>query len=251
MYPDWRPGPLPLALALLGFLAPVLLALDIATSLSFTAHATVLVLLFSHRRRWYWLFILLGLTVASLGVFVSNALYTRDLGQETVALLGWSLPRANLERALKLAVRAWALGSISAASWMLIDPQDFVDALMQQARLPIRWGYALWTALNALPRLHETERSVRTVQRYRSGQRRRAFFPTAVSLLAAMVRFSEHAALFLAERGLEQARLPRHWYRPLPWRGVDTLVLVASWALAALTVAVLVHLNLFQFGLYL
>lgn len=251
MRTEFGPGSLPRVAALLGCLFPVLLALDLATPLTYTALTSLYVSLWSRRPRWLWPIILLGLTAAVAGVFVSNLLYTRDLGGETVVILGRAFPRATFERATLLTIRAWALSAISAASWMLLSPEDLVDDLMQQAHFPVRWGFSLWTALNALPRLAETERTIRTVHRYRSGQRRRAFFPAALSLLAAMIRYAERAAITLAERGLDRAVTPRSWYRPRPWRAVDTAVLIATLTMEVLVLVFLIRSGLFRFGLYL
>ncbi len=252
MRPDSAaPGPLPLAIGVLSLLVPVMAALDIVTPLVFAGLATVYVFLWSRRPRFYWPVALALLGFAAFWVFVANLLYTRDEGGTRVWLLYREFPAANVERALILGIRSWSLSVISLASWMTIPPDELVDALMQQAGMPLRWGYALWTALNALPHFAEIERHTRTVQRYRSGRTRRAFWPAALAVMAAMVRYADRAALVMAERGLERARLPRSWYIPKPWRGTDTLAVLMFLILSGVTWWLLVHFGVFRFGLYL
>lgn len=227
-----------------------MLALDWVTPLVYAAWATMGVFLWSKRPRVYWLAALVLLGFAAFWVFVSNLLYTQDTGGERVWVIFREFPVANVRRAFLLGIRSWSLSVISLASWMLIRPDELVDALMQQARFPLRWGYALWTALNALPHFAQMETSTRIVQRYRLGKSRRAFWPTILAVVAAMIRYADRAALVMAERGLERTYYPRSWYKPLPWRRRDTIFTLMFFAVSGMTLLLLIAYDLFDFGLY-
>jgi len=245
-----QPSPLAFVVILLSFLLPVMLSLDFYTPLSYAFFASIYVFVWGKRSKVIWLLAVLFLGFASFWVFLSNLIYMRDLGGENLRLLIWNIPSRNLERALLLAVRTWSLSLISFSTLMILKPEELVDALMQQARLPIRWGYALWTTLNVIPLLFETEKTIRIVQWYRARKKGRAFLPASISMLASLIRLAERASIILTERGLERAVSPRHWFYPFPWRLSDTIFTVVSVLLSAGIFFALVKSGLFRFGLY-
>jgi len=216
-------------------LLPVLFSLDPWTPPVFLALAVV-ILLAVRPDRWA---ALAGVLVLSLvlawWVFVTNLLWTVGGHAET--------------RALLLGIRVWGLTGISAAFALGVRTSDLLNEAMQLLGLPPRIGFALFTALNTLPRLREEQRHLQAVHRVRLGGRSSSPFVQALTLLAGAIRSAERSALSLAARGLESS-LPRTWYRPAAWTLGDGLQGLAG-ALAAVGLLVwLLVSGLFAFGFY-
>lgn len=216
-------------------LFPVLLSLDPWTPPTFLALACV-VLLFQRPDRWWALLAALaGALVLAWWVYWTNVL--------------WTAGGHAVERSVYLAVRAWALTGISAAFALGVRVPALLNEAMQLAGLPARWGFALFTALNVLPRLMEEQRQLDAVHRVRLGGRSSGFVVQAVTLLARAIRSGERSALSLAARGLENPA-PRTWWRPVAWTTADRLQMGLGLFLSLGLFTFLVVSGLFTFGFY-
>lgn len=256
-----RPGALSLLVVSGLLLMPPLLALDPVTPLVFWAGSALLVLIWAVRPRRLWAAAVAGMALAAFWVFWSHLLYTRPQSGDPLLFGGLHTTAGTLERAALLALRSWATGCISLGMAFLVKAEDLVGALMQQGRLPVRFGFALWTALAALPRLVDTQRLVRSVHRLRAaGGSRPPLLAGPVALLAGVLRHADRAAVSLTERGLErfnparqrpgEAKPVRTWLKPRPWTRWDTaLVTAAGLTVSGLWLA-LAAAGLFRFGFY-
>lgn len=215
-------------------LFPVLLSLDPWTPSGFLALAAALLLIQRPERWWMLLAALAGAVVLAWWVYLTNLLWTTGDGAA--------------HRSLLLAVRAWALTGISASFALGIRTPDLLNEAMQLAGLPARVGYALFTALNTLPRMLEEQKHLRAVHRVRLG-RSSPPLVQAVTLLARAIRSAERSALSLASRGLE-SQTPRTWYRPVAWTSADLVHAAAGAALALGLFLFLILRGLFVFGFY-
>lgn len=218
-----------------GCFLPVLLALDPVTPPVFLALGAVWLLVRRPDRWWALALALGGALVLAWWVFLTNALWT-------------SGPHA-VDRALLLALRAWALVGLGAAFALGIRPTALVNEAMQLAGLPVRWGFALLTAWNILPRILEEQKHLNAVHRVRLGGRPSPFLVQTVTLLARAIRTGERAALSMAARGLE-APGPRSWFRPVVWTGADTRWLAGGLGVVGAVWGGLVAFGWFRFGFY-
>jgi len=216
-------------------LFPVLLSLDPFTPTVFLALASAFLLVQRPERWWALLAALAGALVLAWWVFLSNWL--------------WTVGGNAVERSVYLAVRAWGLTGISVAFALGIRTSDLLNEAMQLAGLPARVGYALFTALNTLPRLREEQKHLGAVHRVRLGGRSSPFLIQAITLLARAIRSGERSAQSLAARGLENP-FPRTWFRPVAWTRADALALGLGVVGAGGLFAGLVTSRLFVFGFY-
>lgn len=216
-------------------LFPVLLSLDPWTPPFFLALASALLLIQRPDRWWALLAALAGALVLAWWVYWTNVL--------------WTVGGNAVERSIFLGVRAWALTGISAAFALGIRTNDLLNEAMQLAGLPPRVGFALYTALNILPRMLDEQKHVGAVHRVRLGGRPSSPLVQAVTLLARAIRSGERSALSLAARGLEGPG-PRTWYRPVAWTSTDAWTLVVGSGVAVGLFVFLIATHRFVFGFY-
>lgn len=214
-------------------LLPVLLCLDPWTPGVFLCLAAVWMLVRRPDRWWALLAALAAAFVLAWWVFLSNVI--------------WTVGGNAFERSLLLAYRTWALTGISASFALGVDGPALLREAMQLARLPVRVGFALFTALGTLPRLVAEQKHLGAVHRLRLGGRASGPFVQAVTLLARAIRSGERSALSLAARGLDRP-LDRTWYRPVSWTSSDLWWVAGGTFFSVSLFAALVWGGFFVFG---
>lgn len=214
---------------------PVLASLDFWTPPLFLSFAALTLLIRRSDRALHLFLALLGAVVLAFWVWLSNRIWT--VGDDPAS------------RALLLAVRAWALTGISASFALGIRPAELLNEAMQLASLSPRVGFALYAALNTLPRMADEGRHLDAVHRVRLGGKRSPLPVRAISLLARAIRSGERSAQSLASRGLE-CPLKRSWYRPVVWKKTDTLQLLFGTGAAIALLLYLIAQEKFKFGFY-
>ncbi len=214
---------------------PVLASLDLWTPPLFLALASLTLLLRRPDRALHLCAALLGALVLAFWVWLSNRLWT--VGVDPAA------------RALLLAVRAWALTGISASFALGIRPAPLLNEAMQITSLSPRVGFALYAALNTLPRMADEGKHLDAVHRVRLGGKRSPLLVRAIALLARAIRSGERSAQSLASRGLESP-LKRSWYRPVAWEKTDTLQLLIGIGISGALFTFLIISGKFKFGFY-
>jgi energy-coupling factor transport system permease protein len=133
-----------------------------------------------------------------------------------------------LATAAALGLRVVAIASVGAAFSLTTEPTRLVDALVQQARVPERFGYGALAAYQAIPRFADdlaTLRQARRIRGLRAGWHPRLL----VGLLVSAIRYGDRVALSMDARGFGSG--PRTRYRVERWRPADTLLLAGSAAL--------------------
>lgn len=204
---------------------------------------TTLILLLATRwlGRLPWSLLLRPLGFAlllSLGTFWSNALFYAGAGSELTAPAVWLGPvrvsQAGLIFATAMGVRLLAIFASSMLFVLTTDPTTFVMALMQQARLPARIGYAVFAAYRFLPLLQEEFVTIQSARRVRGvdegggliGWARR-LGGVAIPLLAISVRRAERLALAMDARAF--GALPqRSFYRVTGFSRADGLFIIGA-----------------------
>ncbi|WP_210497288.1 energy-coupling factor transporter transmembrane component T family protein [Microvirga antarctica] len=173
--------------------------------------------------------LLLGLMVPfslfGLG-FLTTALLFREDSAFALHVAGESVfgsPAASA--GVTLFLRAVACGMISAFFALTTDPGAFVRGLMAHARLPPRFGYALFAALQLVPDLAAEAQQMRLARAMQSGRvLRRLPGPVeagslVIPLLAFAIRRAGRTAIAMEARGLD-AHGPRTIMAvpPFEWR---------------------------------
>jgi energy-coupling factor transport system permease protein len=135
-----------------------------------------------------------------------------------------------------LASRIVAIALIGVVFAATTDSTRLVDALVQQALVPERFGYGALAAYQAVPRLGEDLTTLREARRVRG--LRGSWHPRLlVGLLVLAVRHADRLALAMDARGFGSG--PRSRYRVARWQPLDAVLIVAAVAIlvAALALA--------------
>ena len=167
----------------------------------------------------------LPLWIAAVSVGFFNAVFAAanvDPSAIEVARVG---PLRLTEQALLggagLAARIVAIGAIGVVFAQTTDSTRLVDALVQQARLPERFGYGALAAYQAVPRFAEDLSTLRQARRIRGlgGPRHPRLL---VGLLVLAIRHGDRLALAMDARGFGSG--PRSRYRVVHWTWLDAAV---------------------------
>ncbi|MBD8079696.1 energy-coupling factor transporter transmembrane component T [Cellulosimicrobium arenosum] len=194
--------------------------------------------------------LLLGLPLLAVVMTVSFGVLTDPHtvdGTTLVASVGpFELWSGALVTGLATSLRTVALLLLVLVGGLSTTGADVVRAMVQQLRVPYRIGYAALAALRFVPRFgHELE-VIRSAHRVRgvdhgrgplAGLRRQAGY--AVPLLAGGIRHGERVSLAMEARGFgaHPARTERV---RIPFRARDVVFLVATYAVPATIVLVVV-----------
>jgi energy-coupling factor transporter transmembrane protein EcfT len=111
------------------------------------------------------------LWLAALGIGVFNALFSgsnADPSLPTAFVLGpFRVTWAAIEAGAGLAMRVIAIAAVGVVFGQTTDSTRLVDGLVQQARVPERFGYGALAAYQAIPRLADQLTTLRQARRIR------------------------------------------------------------------------------------
>ena len=176
------------------------------------------------------------LVVAAVSVGFFNAVFAAanvDPAAHEVATIGpLRLTEEGIAGGIGLAARIVAIAFTSVVFALTTDSTRLVDALVQQARVPERFGYGALAAYQAVPRFGEDLATLRQARRIRG--LRGSWHPRLlVSLLVLAIRHGDRLALAMDARGFGGG--PRTRYRSTGWGPIDLALAVG--AAVALVVA--------------
>lgn len=162
------------------------------------------------------------LWLAALSIGLLNGLFGAANADPALAELGrigpFRLTEAGLMGGVALMARVLAVATVGVLFAQTTDATRLVDSLVQQVRLPERFGYGALAAYQAVPRFAEdltTLRQARRIRGLRGGWHPRLL----VGLLVLAIRHADRLALAMDARGFGSA--PRSRYRPVRWRLED------------------------------
>ena len=165
------------------------------------------------------------------GMFWTGVLYYAGQGSDGPSVVPGPLQitEASLVYGLTMLSRTLAIFATSALFVLTTNPIDFVAALIQQGRLPVRVGYAVFAAYRFVPLVQEELDNIRAAHQVRGAHggrgpvaRARQLIGYAVPLLVISVRRAERVALAMDSRGFG-ARPDRTSYRTTSMRRSDLL----------------------------
>jgi energy-coupling factor transport system permease protein len=180
------------------------------------------------------------LWLAALSVGLFNAVFAAanvDPAAIEVARVGpLRLTEAGLLGGIGLAARIVAIGVVGVVFGQTTDSTRLVDGLVQQARVPERFGYGALAAYQAVPRFAEDLATLRQARRIRG--LRGSWHPRLlVSLLILAIRHGDRLALAMDARGFSGG--PRSRYRVATWSLLDAAVGAAGSAVLIATLVLL------------
>lgn len=162
----------------------------------------------------------------------------------------WVIHEGAVLLGLTAGLRIFAFVALTMIFNLTTDVHDFARALVQQARLPYRAGYAAMAALRFAPLLRNELDIIRAAHRLRGlgdagGLRDRLdmFWRTAVPLLASAIRRAERAALAMDGRAFG-AYPTRTDLRRITFTWRDAVFVAGFWLMLALIVIALWQLGL-------
>ncbi len=178
------------------------------------------------------------LWLAALGIGVFNALFSgsnADPSLPVAFVFGtFHVTWAALEAGAGLAVRVIAIAAVGVVFGQTTDSTRLVDGLVQQARVPERFGYGALAAYQAIPRLADQLTSLRQARRIRG--LRWSWHPRIlVGLLVLAIRHGDRLALAMDARAFGSG--PRSRYREVGWGWLDVAVLAGGALLLAAALA--------------
>jgi energy-coupling factor transport system permease protein len=183
-----------------------------------------------------------GLTplwLAALAVGVFNALFSpanTNVLLPTLAQVGpFRLTEEAVAAGAGLGARVIAIATVGVTFARTTDPTRLVDALVQQARVPERFGYGALAAYQAVPRFAEDLTALRQARRIRG--LRAGWHPgLLLGLLVLAIRHADQMALAMDARGFGSGQMTR--YRITSWSIVDAaligVAIVALWTALSL-----------------
>jgi energy-coupling factor transport system permease protein len=183
--------------------------------------------------------------VLSFGMFWTGALFYAGPDDGTVLLQVGPIhiTAAGLAYGVTMAARLLAIFSASLIYVLTTDPAELVLALIQQARLPYKVGYAVFVAYRFMPLVQEEFENIRAAHRVRGVMedggvlgRLRRIRGYLIPLMAITVRRAERVALAMDARAF--GALPeRTYFRVSSFSRRDTIFAVCAAILLALPLA--------------
>jgi energy-coupling factor transport system permease protein len=181
---------------------------------------------------------LLPLWSVAAVVVVSNILFGAANTDPTATELARIGPLRVTQEAVAtgtaLGLRVVAIASVGAVFALTTEPTRLVDALVQQARVPERFGYGALAAYQAIPRFADdltTLRQARRIRGLRGSWHPRVF----IGLLVLAIRHGDRVALAMDARGFGAG--PRTRYRVVGWNWADLWLSVGAGVVLAAAMA--------------
>ncbi len=197
---------------------------------------------------------LLPFLPAGIGLLWTTAAFyqARMAETSTVALeLGpFQLTWPGIVYAVSIVLRVLAIYASSLLFLLTTHPTDFILALVQQCRLPVRLGYGVMAAYRFVPLLSTELAQIRAAHRVRGVPEGggllaapRRLLGYAIPLLASGIRRAQQVAVAMDARALG-AQPQRTFYRRLSFSSSDLAFLLAYAIFTVIVLALLVWMGL-------
>ena len=216
---------------------------DAATPVAFLLLAYAVLLVGVNFTRRLAAVLLLAVPLSALVIGFGFALWTdaSRVDQSVVVwqIGGWTMYGGALAVGFATGLRLASIVALTLIAGLSTTGPDLVRASVQQLRVPYRIGYTALAAFRFVPRFGHELDVIRQAHRVRGAHGGRGpfaaiarWFGYIVPLLAGAIRHAERVALAMDARafGAHPDRTERHL---VPWRGRDTVFVVAFWAVSA------------------
>ncbi len=214
------------------------LTTEILPPLVLAGIAVLAAVVFGYVPRGTYLRALAPLWIAALTIGLFNALFSAANGDPTLAEIArvgpFRLTESGILGGIGIAARVLAIASVGVLFAQTTDATRLVDSLIQQGRLPERFGYGALAAYQAVPRFAEDLTTLRQARRMRG--LRGSWHPRLlVGLLVLAIRHGDRLALAMDARGFGTG--PRTRFRPIRWGLADLGAVIAGAVVLAVIVA--------------
>jgi energy-coupling factor transport system permease protein len=146
----------------------------------------------------------------------------------------WTLAWEGLRTGIGLGLRVTCFLATSLLFLTTTDPADFAISLIQNLKVPYRFGYGVLISYRFLPLLRSEFETIRLAHRVRGAGRRAGLLGGleqmrrfAIPLLAAALRKSERAALAMDAKAFGSGQ-GRTYYRQMRVGGADLVFLLGA-----------------------
>lgn len=156
---------------------------------------------------------------------------------ETILFSIGSLPVAleNVLTGVSLGMRALVFASWSLLFVLTTEPTKFMLSLIQQCKLPPRFGYGMMAAYRFLPAFQQELQQIRTAHRIRGlgeGRKLKNFKRYFIPLMASAIRKAERTAIAMESKGFDGSR-NRSFYREITWNRYDAIFAILFFVLVS------------------
>lgn len=236
--------PLPKLMMCLIWMVAAILMFDACFQLAAILASIVALIVFERRSPLLVLGLMVPFALFGFGFLTTSLFFRADSDFALFAEQRSPFASEAVSAGIVLFLRAIACGMISAVFVLTTDPGHFVKALMADAKLSPRVGYALFSALHLVPDLASELRQVRIARAMKCGRPPSTFlYPSElvtlfIPLLAYAIRRAGRAAIAMEARGLGAAATrtiiaaPRLGERDGIFAGVALLLLVMALCVA-------------------
>jgi len=195
----------------------------------------------------------LPILLLPLPLVIFTALYTDPEQFTSVHILWqwgvWSLSQEGIRTGIGLGLRLATFISTSLLFVATTDPTDFALSLIQNLRLPYRFGYGVLVSYRFLPQLSREYKIIRMAHKIRGvgertglGGKIKQLRRAAIPLLAAAIRKSERTALAMDAKAFG-AGPDRSYYREMRFGWKDALFILAMLAFCTMVTLVASYLD--------
>lgn len=150
----------------------------------------------------------LPLAVISLSYFFTGWLFSSEGAQFATSAGDLTLPTGrDLVNGLNLSSRIFAFAMLGISYGMTTDSGELIASLIQQARMPMKMGYAILTAVNLTALIKTEHEQSRLALQVRNIPVKPLDSKPLFTMMIRMVRWSERLSLAMESKGFSENRV--------------------------------------------
>lgn len=192
------------------------------------------------------------LTLA-IGFFIMQVLFPRGASGPVVFSLGnFVVYQESFLRGMALGLRVLAYSAYALLFVATTDPTELLLSLMQQAKLPPKYGYSILAAYRFFPLYQSEFTNLKEAHQVRGVNERTGLKGKfeelrryAIPLLAQAIRKAERVAIAMEARGFTGDR-NRNYYKQISVNSIDWLLALGFVFLVPIFILIINHFGLFQ-----
>jgi len=196
---------------------------------------------------------LLPFILLAFGFFIMQVVFPRSAGgTELISLGRLVVYQETFIRGSALGFRVLAYAAYSILFVATTDPTELLLSLMQQTKLPPKYGYSILAAYRFFPLYQSEFTTLKEAHQVRGVNERRGFkgkteqlHRYAIPLLAQAIRKAERVAIAMEARGFT-GEGNRNYYKRITVTPIDWLLAIGLLSLVPATILFMNHFGLLQ-----
>ncbi|MBB5173413.1 energy-coupling factor transporter transmembrane component T family protein [Texcoconibacillus texcoconensis] len=197
----------------------------------------------------FLMLVLLPFSLFAFSFVWINVVFPDERGETVLfSIAGLPVAKENLLTGISLGLRSLVFASWSLLFILTTEPSKLMLSLIQNCKLPPRFGYGMMAAYRFLPLFRKELQQIRAAHRIRGlGEPRslkeklRQTKRYMIPLMASAIRKSERVAVAMESKGFDGSR-ERSFYRVVPWTKFDLIFSVGFLTLLGTLLFVRNHL---------